>query len=331
MHDPTGTTRSGRFLSATSRTSPYVGWREAVGHIRPDVIYALLNWQAVPFAHDVLRAIPVSPSSGTSRKGRSSAWKRAPGRAGRPPPASDGQIFSSPEMRDWFDAVFPARRGACQRSCWTATCRSATGSTMPRSPRLSAGWRAAHRRAGAADRPAPATVGELAAHGVHLHFYGDFTHGQWRDWVEKTRKLAPGHLHLHPNVDQCGWMASFRATTPAGSTSSRSENGGRYSPRQLGRPQLSGANGHPHGGGASPCSSATTRALWSPPKRWPENWVRELFFNDMAGLANQLRDREIMAKVRANVARHRDTFAFDHHASSLVDFFRKVIKSKSLE
>ena len=40
-----------------------------------DVIYALLNWQAVPFAASVLRADPASRSSGTTRKGRSSASK----------------------------------------------------------------------------------------------------------------------------------------------------------------------------------------------------------------------------------------------------------------
>ena len=55
----------------------------------------------------------------------------------------------------------------------------------------------------------PETVAELGAEGVHLHFYGDFTHGQWKAWIERTRGLAPRHLHLHANVDQGRWVAEF--------------------------------------------------------------------------------------------------------------------------
>ena len=55
----------------------------------------------------------------------------------------------------------------------------------------------------------PETVAELGAEGVHLHFYGDFTHGQWKAWIERTRGLAPRHLHLHANVDQNRWVSEF--------------------------------------------------------------------------------------------------------------------------
>jgi hypothetical protein len=55
----------------------------------------------------------------------------------------------------------------------------------------------------------PETVQELAANGVHLHFYGDFTQGQWKAWIERTMGLAPHHLHLHANVDQKDWAREF--------------------------------------------------------------------------------------------------------------------------
>ena len=47
------------------------------------------------------------------------------------------------------------------------------------------------------------------AQDIHLHFYGDFTQGQWRGWIETCRKLAPQHLHLHANVDQPRWVTEF--------------------------------------------------------------------------------------------------------------------------
>lgn len=40
---------------------PRSGWCEAVRRLQPDVIYALLNWQAVPFAHQVLTDNPGVP------------------------------------------------------------------------------------------------------------------------------------------------------------------------------------------------------------------------------------------------------------------------------
>jgi len=55
----------------------------------------------------------------------------------------------------------------------------------------------------------PYNVEELAKENIHLHFYGDFTQGQWTEWIEKTHKLAPGFLHIHPNVDQENWIAEF--------------------------------------------------------------------------------------------------------------------------
>ncbi len=57
-------------------------WQDDVRRIQPDVIYALLNWQAVPFARSVLDAESrVFPSSGTSRKDHSSVSSMAAGRS----------------------------------------------------------------------------------------------------------------------------------------------------------------------------------------------------------------------------------------------------------
>ena len=66
-----------------------------------------------------------------------------------------------------------------------------------------------HRCSRKTDRAASGDGRRARAEGVHLHFYGDFTHGQWKAWIERTRGLAPRHLHLHANVDQGGWVSEF--------------------------------------------------------------------------------------------------------------------------
>ena len=40
---------------------PFAGWQEAVRRLKPDVIYAQLNWQTVAFAHHVLTENPGVP------------------------------------------------------------------------------------------------------------------------------------------------------------------------------------------------------------------------------------------------------------------------------
>ncbi len=91
------------------RDLPREGWREAVAELRPDVIYALLNWQAVPFAHRVLSAVPDVPFVWHFKEGPFICLEK-----GTWPELvdlyrlSDGRIYSSPEMRDWFETVLPS-------------------------------------------------------------------------------------------------------------------------------------------------------------------------------------------------------------------------------
>src|SRR5512142_1385976 len=87
---------------------PHDDWRAAVRALKPDVIYALLNWQAVPFAHEVMRACVGVPFIWHFKEGPFICLEK-----GTWPQLVDlytgsvGQIYSSPEMRDWFDTVVP--------------------------------------------------------------------------------------------------------------------------------------------------------------------------------------------------------------------------------
>ena len=66
----------------------------------------------------------------------------------------------------------------------------------------------------------------LAARDLHLHFYGDYTQGQWREWIARTQALAPRHLHLHPNVGQERWVDEFSRYDAGWLHVFESDNGG---------------------------------------------------------------------------------------------------------
>ena len=73
-----------------------------------DVIYGLLNWQAVPFVHEVLCGNPGIPFVWHFKEGpficlEKGTWPQLLDLYRQ----ADGRIFCSPEARDWFDTVSP--------------------------------------------------------------------------------------------------------------------------------------------------------------------------------------------------------------------------------
>lgn len=304
---------------------PYAGWRDAVKSIRPDVIYAQLNWQAVPFAHEILThnsGVPFvwhfkeSPFICLDR----GTWAQLIDLYTR----SDGQIYVSPEMRDWFAGFLPNAYGD-QVLIMDADLPKHEWFTEEWSPLLS-------DRDGEIHTVVPGrpiglhshVVEELARERIHLHFYGDYTHGQWKEWIERTMGVAPGYLHLHPNVDQTGWVREFSQYDAGWLHFFESRNGG-----EIRRADWDDLN--------YPARLSTLAAAGLPALQRDnrghivatQSLLRRLgtglFFRSIPELAVQLRDREALEKIR-NVTRvSRHLFTFDEHTDSLIGYFRNII------
>ncbi|GAA5534262.1 glycosyltransferase family A protein [Deinococcus aluminii] len=308
---------------------PRENWQAAVREIQPDVIYGLLNWQAVPFAHHVLTENPGVPFVWHFKEGpficlEKGTWRELLELYTR----ADGRIYSSREMQDWFETLSPELAGGRPTLVLDGDLPKREGVQGERSPRLSDSDGEIHTVV--PGRPIglhPETVAELAAQGIHLHFYGEFTHGQWKAWIERTKGLAGRFLHLHPNVNQEDWVAEFSRYDAGWLHFFRSENGG-----ELRRANWDDLN--------IPARMATLAAAGLPMLQRnnrghivaTQNLARELdlglFFDDMADLGRQLQDRERLSQLREHVWAVRDQFTFDHHAGHLIAFFREVIGEK---
>lgn len=309
---------------------PRHDWQAAIRRIQPDIIYALLNWQAVPFVHEVFKATPHLPKVWHFKEGpfislEHGQWAYLE----EVHRMADGQIFSSIEMLDWTETAIPG-----------VTCNSpkmVLDGDLPKrdwfdgqpSPRLSAMDGELHTVV--PGRPIGLhshTVGELAQEGIHLHFYGDFTQGQWAGWVERAMGHAPNHLHLHPQVDQDGWLREFSQYDAGWLHWLKSENGG-----DIRRSNWDDLN--------LPARLATLIVSGLPVLQYDnagavvatQTVVRRhdagLFFSSLPELREKLSDKARMAQVRENVWRVRHEFMFDTHAGRLIDFFRQVITAKN--
>lgn len=309
---------------------PAANWRAAIRELQPDIIYALLNWQAVPFAHEVQAETTGIPFVWHFKEGpficlEKGTWNELIDLYAR----SNGQIYSSPEMRDWFDTIVPGLTSQSPTMVLDGDLPKRDWFAVARQPLLSA--RDGQIHTVVPGRPIglhPHTVAELAEQGVHLHFYGDFTHGQWKAWIEKANHLADGHLHLHANVAQDGWVAEFSQYDAGWLHFFSSENQG-----ELRRANWDDLN--------YPARMATLAAAGLPFLQADNTGAivatqtlaraqdLGLFFASMEQLGTQLRDTRRLAALREHVWATRDQFTFDAHADRLINFFREVIGKTS--
>nr|MBA3414013.1 glycosyltransferase family 2 protein [Chloroflexia bacterium] len=309
---------------------PFASWREEVRRIEPDVIYALLNYQAVPFAHAVMNQNPGIPFVWHYKEGpflnfEKGSWRELVDLYTR----ADGGVYSSPEMRDWFATVAPDAVSSRPTLVLDGDLPKRDWFGPSRSPLRSATDGEIHTVV--PGRPIglhPETVAELAAEGIHLHFYGDFLQGQWLQWIERARGLAPRHLHLHRTVDQNQWTEEFSRYDAGWLHGFSSRNGG-----EIRRADWDDLN--------YPARTATLAAAGLPMIQVDnagaivatQSLVRRhdlgLFYQCIPDLGAQLRDRPRMDELRGNVWRERERFTFDYHVERLVSFFRLVAAGRS--
>jgi hypothetical protein len=307
---------------------PHDSWREAVAQIKPDVIYALLNWQAVPFAHEVMMATAGIPFVWHFKEGpficmEKGTWPQLVELFQR----ADGRIYASGEMRDWFDTVLPGLSRSRPSHVLDGDLPSKHWFDQPASALLSASTGEIHTVV--PGRPIglhPQTVAELAQRGIHLHFYGDFTHGQWREWIDKARLLAPAHLHLHANVEQARWVAEFSQYDAGWLHAFSSENQGELRRANWDDLNLPARMATLAAAGLPMIQRANDGAIVATQSMGRELGI-SVFYTSIGELAAKLHDRHAMDAVRENVWNSRALFTFDHHVPALTAYFRTVIDS----
>lgn len=301
---------------------PRDGWRDAVRALAPDVVYGLLNWQAVPFAHEVLAADLGIPFVWHFKEGPwfsrgHGHWPQLVDLHTR----TDGVIYSSSELRDWFHATVPATRD--RPSCVVdGDLPKAEWLVGEQSELLSESDGEIHTViAGRPMGPPPGVLGVLARHGIHVHVYSQKAHAQMRDWVDAVRRVAPEHLHLHRQVDQEDWVREFSQYDAGWLHDVRSTNGGDLHaatwddlnyPARMGTLAAAGV----------PMIQRENAGSIVATERLARDLDLGILWRDPDDLVASLHDRELMARLRKSVWSQRDVFTFDAHVDRLVTFLR---------
>ncbi len=303
-------------------------WREAVRELQPDVVYGLLNWQAVPFVHEVLSADLGVPFVWHFKEGPSFSFLH-----GHWPllvdlhTRTDGQVYSSPELRDWFALTVPESAGGL-RHVLDGDLPKAEWLTGERSPLLSDGDGELHTvLPGRPLGPPPEVLGELARSGVHLHLYGEKAAAQMRDWVTAVRAAMGDRFHLHPQVAQQDWVRELSQYDAGWLHDFTSDNLGDLHAATWDDLNYPARIATLAAAGVPSIQRDNTGSVVATQTQSLERRLGVLW-RDPQHLVAQLRDRELMDGLRQSVWSQRADFTFDAHVDGLVDFFRKVIAGR---
>ncbi|MDP9392823.1 MAG: glycosyltransferase family 2 protein [Actinomycetota bacterium] len=303
---------------------------DAVRQDPPDVVYALLNWRAVPFAAAVRAAFPELPFVWHFKEApqhclRNGTWPQLVDLCTR----SDGLVVSTAEEGEWLRLALPGRidrermlvlDGDLPKDEWFA------GRPAPRLRE-----RDGEIHTAVLGRPLGMDADllvRLASAGIHTHLHGQVTDrgptGGWRAVVDDAVRRAPRHVHVHPAVPPPDWVSVLSRYDAGWLHRFRSTNGGDLrravwddlnSPARI--PTLA-AGGLPMLQQASPGSRVST-----------ERMLREtgcgLIYDDIDDLVDRLRSSTAADSARDAVARHRDRFTFDAHVDELVAVLRHAV------
>ncbi len=316
---------TGPFPFSHLETIPYDRqWRERVRAVQPDVVYALLNWQALRLLEEVLDARLGIPFVFHFKEGPficldHGLWPTLV----RLLTESDGQVFINDESRAWFDLALPGRLDPQRSLILDGDLPKADWQTDDWAPKLSAQDGELHTVC--TGRPLGLDPFDaIAAAGIHVHFYGDHFHQQFPNWTRHG--LATGYMHIHSTVEPSDWVRELSRYDAAWFHLFDSDNQGDLRrahwddlnlPARIG---TYGAAGLPWLLKDNPGSQVAIANL-------ARRHDIGVFFRDYADLAAQLRDRPRVAQLTANARRARPEFAFDTHVDELIQFMRRMIRS----
>lgn len=301
-------------------------WKENVSKIKPDIVYALGNWDIISFAHEVLTANLNIPFIWHFKEGpffamKSGLWNKLFDLY----KYSDGVIFINERVREWFGLY----------------CNSIKNSFIldldlpildyfkkPFSKKLSESDDEIHTLvAGRLQGVSVDDMKELARQNIHLHVYSENAHEMRKNGFEAYLDSTPEYFHIHKHVSNDRWVEEFSKYDAGWLHCFESKNRGDlfhatwddlnmpariYTLAAAGLPMIQKDN------------SAHIVAM----QEIVQKYDIGVFYKDISHIGDLLYDQKRMQSLADNLRAVRNQFTFDYHVSDLIHFFNKVIKEK---
>lgn len=307
----------------------YESWEQIVEEIKPDIIYAQLNYLSVKLAHEVLMKKTDIPFVWHLKEGpfltRSNGdWNKLFELYF----LSDGQIYINQLVKDWFDQFMPPRKdksflldGDLPKSIWFNDDKSMLISDSDGEPHTVL----LGRPVGFSHQD----IGRLADEKIHFHLYCPYPE-IWEDWIKIAQERTSKYLHIHSNCTPENWVKEL----------SRYDAGWLHIFESNNYKDILKVKWHDLN---YPARISTLAAAGLPMIQYDntnhlvatqtltDDLGMGVFFKNFDELSIRLKDKEYMQQIRTNVWNNRHYFTFDYHMPSLIQFFKEIIESKHIK
>lgn len=308
---------------------PYEDYQRRIDEIKPDIIYALLNFVAVPLAYEVRKNIPDIPFVWHFKEGPSICLQRGLwDKLIYLFTYSDGIVYLNKETKDWIEMFTPKRETSFLLD---GDIPKADFFGETTSKKLSEADGHIHTMvAGRLVGINPDDMHLLASHNIHLHLYTENYHNSREMLNNAMKSAAPNHFHTHPHVMQVNWTEEF-SKYDAGwlhnLESNNKKNMFNVSWDDLNIP----ARTSTYAAAGLPVILRNNSDHIVAIQSKIEELGYGLFFNKLDDLITMLKDKRLMGELTKNAQKASSLFTFDHYVDSLTSFFRNVIKQKQNE
>lgn len=304
----------------------YDNWEEEIKKLKPDIIYGLLNFGAVPLAYEVLKKNPEIPFIWHFKEGPSicqqrGLWEQLMYLYYY----ADGKIYINQEIKDWYEQFIPSRSLAM---ILDGDLPKINYFTCEFSPRLS-------EVDGEIHTVVPGRIigvnfddiKLLAEKKIHLHLYiENYVEGK-QPFISKALKVAPKYFHIHPHCEPRKWVKEFSLYDAGWLHCFDSTNKGCLRDATWNDLNMPARMNTLAAAGLPMIQKDNTGHIVAMQSHIKQRNMG-IFFKTYEDLAEQLHDKNKMKELRKSVLTHRQEFAFDTHAQELVNFFYEVIQTK---
>jgi glycosyltransferase involved in cell wall biosynthesis len=296
----------------------------AISRYNIDIIYALLNYQAVSLAFSVLSQKLNVPfvwhfKEGPDHCNQRGLWDKLIYLFRN----SDGRIYVSNEAQVWFNdyvgesiGITCVLDGDLPNKAWFTTSTSDKLSSLDSEPHILI-----------TGRPLGLSVelaSELLSANIHLHFYGELFINAQGSLIRTLINYRPGFVHIHRHCNADTWVTEYSKYDAGWGHVFKSENYGEVNrmtwddmniPARI--PSLASAG--------LPVIQFDNSGHIVASQRILEEIDGGIFFTSTQMLIRILHDRDMLLKKGQNIWNNRDKFTFDYHLEKLTDFFHNVV------
>jgi len=305
---------------------PYDNWQEKIEEIKPDIIYALLNFDAVPLAYEVLKKCAHLPFVWHFKEGPTlclshGTWNKLIYLFS----CSDGNIFLNRIIKAWYEQFANMNQPSFIMDGDLPKDNFFTGDF---SKKISLKDGAIHTII--AGRMVGLTIAdliELKNKNIHIHLYTENYYNSRENEIKMFIKAAPKHFHIHPHCSHLNWVKEFSKYDAGWLHSFKSQNEGNIMRASWDDLNIPARINTYMAAGIPVILKNNEKHIVATEYR-----IRELeigiLFNDINDLSEKLRNKELIKELSLNVHKHRMLFTFDHYVPELITFFRTVIEQK---